>query len=151
MPRSSMHVYIAVQSPSLWAALLFVITRPGRKSSWLAALSHCKQFFICVFPKRFCQASLPISTTYFKNKILMFCRELWCSEEKYEYKMQPFSCYNSKRNYEITVVQEIHISRLELQRWSLEFVLFFSKVYIWDLGLRFGANSFWDHVMQISR
>ncbi len=30
-----------------------------------------------------------------------------------------------KRNYEITVVQEIHISRLELQRWSLEFVFSF--------------------------
>jgi hypothetical protein len=43
----------------------------------------------------------------------------------------------SKRYYEISVVQEIYISRLELQGWSLEFVIFFSKVYIWDLGLRF--------------
>ncbi len=64
--------------------------------------------------------------------------------------MQPFSCQHrdqhiSKRNYEISVVQEIHISRLELQRGSLEFVISFSKVYIWDRGL---ATSFWDHVIK---
>jgi hypothetical protein len=44
-------------------------------------------------------------------------------------------------NYEITVVQEIHISRLELQRWPLYllcYVISFSKICIWDLGLRFG-------------
>ncbi len=39
--------------------------------------------------------------------------------------MQPFSCqlreqHISKRSYEISVVQEIHIFRLELQRWSCE-------------------------------
>ncbi len=68
--------------------------------------------------------------------------------------MQPFSCQHreqhiSKCNYEISEVQEIHISRLELQRWSLEFVISFSKVYIcdWDVGL---GNSFWDHVILIS-
>jgi hypothetical protein len=38
----------------------------------------------------------------------------------------------------IIVVQEVHISRLELQRWSLEFDISFSYVYIWDLGLKFG-------------
>jgi hypothetical protein len=38
----------------------------------------------------------------------------------------------SKLNY---VVQEIHLSRLELQRWSLEFVISFSKVYILDIGV----------------
>ncbi len=82
MPRSSMHVYIAVQSSSL----LFVITRfCRRKSSWRAALSHCKQFFIYVFPKRFSRASLLISTTYLQNKIIMFCLELWFSLEKYEW------------------------------------------------------------------
>jgi hypothetical protein len=43
----------------------------------------------------------------------------------------------SKRNYEITVVQEIHIFRLELQRWPLQFIISFSKVYVWDLGLKF--------------
>jgi hypothetical protein len=37
------------------------------------------------------------------------------------------------QNFEITVVKEIHVSKLEIQRWSLEFVLFFSKLYIWDL------------------
>ncbi len=58
--------------------------------------------------------------------------------------MQPFSCqhkeqHTSKWNYQINVVlQYIHISRLELQRWSLEFVFSHSKEYIWDLGLRFG-------------
>jgi hypothetical protein len=44
------------------------------------------------------------------------------------------------------VVYEIHISRLELQRWHLEFAISFSKTYIWDLGLRL-ADSFWDHVV----
>jgi hypothetical protein len=42
-------------------------------------------------------------------------------------------------------MDEIYISRLELQRWSLEFVISFSKIYILDLGVRFddvgGANS----------
>ncbi len=57
----------------------------------------------------------------------------------------------SKRCYEITAVWEIHISRLELQRCPLVFVISFSKVYtvvgIWEWGL---ANSFCDHVIQIS-
>jgi hypothetical protein len=57
--------------------------------------------------------------------------------------MKPFSCQHreqhiSKWNYEITVVQEIHISRLELQNWPLEFFITLSKEYFWDLGLRFG-------------
>jgi hypothetical protein len=42
------------------------------------------------------------------------------------------------QNYEIKVVQEIHLSRLKLQRQSLEFFISFSKVYICYLGLRFG-------------
>ncbi len=55
--------------------------------------------------------------------------------------MQPFSFQHkenhiSKRNYEISLVQAVHISWLELQRWSFEFVIFFSKVYIWDLGIQ---------------
>jgi hypothetical protein len=37
------------------------------------------------------------------------------------------------------------IYSLELQRCSLEFVISVFKIYIWDL-----ANSFWDHVFQIS-
>jgi hypothetical protein len=36
----------------------------------------------------------------------------------------------SKQNYEITVVQENHISRLELQRWPLEFGISYSEVYV---------------------
>jgi hypothetical protein len=53
--------------------------------------------------------------------------------------MQHREQYISKQNYEITVVQEIHMSSLELQRWPLEFFYFISisKVYIWDLGMRF--------------
>ncbi len=51
-----------------------------------------------------------------------------------------------KRYYEIKVVQEIHISTLELQKWPFEFVISFSKVYFYDSGL---ANSFY-HEIQIS-
>jgi hypothetical protein len=51
---------------------------------------------------------------------------------------QPFSCQNreqhlSNGNYEITVVQEIYIPRLEQQVWPQVFVISFSIVYIWDL------------------
>jgi hypothetical protein len=90
---------------------------------------------------RFSQATLLPNFNYIFPKvnynvlsgIFILCIEV-------QYKMQPFSreLQISKRNYEITVKKEIHVSRLELQRWSLEFVIFFSKVYIWDLGLRFG-------------
>ncbi len=43
----------------------------------------------------------------------------------------------SKWNYEIIVLQEIHISRIELQRWPLDFFISFSKVFIWDVELSF--------------
>jgi hypothetical protein len=66
--------------------------------------------------------------------------------------MQPFSHHHTgfreqhiyKQNYEILVVQENHISRLELKRCFLEFIIFFSKAYtvfgIWTEVwiLRFG-------------
>jgi hypothetical protein len=73
----------------------------------------------------------------------MFCLELWYSVE---YKMQPFSCKHreqhiSKQDYEISPVQEIHIYIVEPQRWSLEFVISYSKIFIWDLALML-ANSF---------
>jgi hypothetical protein len=69
----------------------------------------------------------------------MFCLELWYSSE---YKMQPVSCQHiSKQDYEISAVQKIHNYRLEPQRWSLEFVISYSEVFIWDLALRL-ANSF---------
>jgi hypothetical protein len=45
------------------------------------------------------------------------------------------------------LVEEIYISGLELQRF--ESVIFFSKIYIWDVGVRFGYF-FRDHVIQIS-
>jgi hypothetical protein len=46
-------------------------------------------------------------------------------------------------------MEEIYISRLELQRWYLEFVISISKTYlgIWEKDL---VNSFGDHVTQIS-
>ncbi len=77
----------------------------------------------------------------------MFCLEIWYPVA--QYKMQPFSREQpiSKGNYEFAVVKEIHISRLELQRWSLEFVISLSKVYIWDCG---SADFFWDHVIETS-
>ncbi len=73
----------------------------------------------------------------------MFCLELWYSVE---YKMQSFSCqyreqHISEQDYEIPAVQVIHNYRLEPQRWSLEFVISYSKVFIWDLALML-ANSF---------
>jgi hypothetical protein len=72
----------------------------------------------------------------------MFCLELRFSVDKYHYSpidaAIQLSVYISKQNYETSVVQEIYISRLELERQSLEFFISFFKVYIWDLGLRFG-------------
>ncbi len=101
--------------------------------------------------KRFSQPSLLISTTYFQNRIIMFCLELLYSAEN---KMQSFGCQHREQhiyipNYEITVVQEIHISRLGLQILTIEFVIpFLNYIFgIWDRGL---ANSFSDHVIQIS-
>jgi hypothetical protein len=38
--------------------------------------------------------------------------------------------YISKRNYESTVVQETHISRIEQEKWPLNFVTSFPKVYL---------------------
>jgi hypothetical protein len=35
-------------------------------------------------------------------------------------------------------MQEIDISGVELQKWSLEFVISFSEIYFLDLGVRFG-------------
>ncbi len=52
--------------------------------------------------------------------------------------MHPFSCQH-KRNNEITVVQEINISRLELPRWPFEVVISFLK-YTFTVG--FGIE-FW--------
>jgi hypothetical protein len=54
----------------------------------------------------------------------------------------------SKQDY-VIVVEVIHISSLETQRWPIEFVISFSKVYFWDLALRFVAYSFQSHVIQI--
>jgi hypothetical protein len=41
-------------------------------------------------------------------------------------------------NYRSDLMEEIYISELELQRWSLKIFISFSKIYFWYLGLRFG-------------
>jgi hypothetical protein len=56
---------------------------------------------------------------------MKFCTEV-------QYKMQPINCqhreqYISKKESS-NLIEKIYISGLELQRWSLEFVIFFSKV-----------------------
>ncbi len=43
-----------------------------------------------------------------------------------------FKGQNFQWNHEISMIHKIHISELKLQRWSLEFVISFSKVNIWD-------------------
>jgi hypothetical protein len=70
---------------------------------------------------------------YFRNRTVMFCLEL-CSHSAVSNREQ----HISKHKYEILIVQEIHISRLELRRLSLEFVISFYKVCILDFGFRFG-------------
>jgi hypothetical protein len=60
---------------------------------------------------------LCIPKIYLAKPIIMFCLELLYS---IEYKMQPFSFQHreqhiSQQDYEISVVEEIHISRLEPQ------------------------------------
>ncbi len=53
---------------------------------------------------------------------MKFCTEV-------QYKMQPREQYISKKESS-NLIEKIYISGLELQRWSLEFVIFFSKVRI---------------------
>ncbi len=55
----------------------------------------------------------------------------------------------SKRNYEITVVHQIHIfPDKNYKKWSFEMLFHFLKYIfgIWDGGL---ANSLQDHVIQV--
>jgi hypothetical protein len=71
----------------------------------------------------------------FLSGIMMFCE---LQDAAIQLLYQQREQHISEQDKEISVVEEIHISRLESQRWSLEFVISFSKVYIWDLTLRFG-------------
>jgi hypothetical protein len=64
-------------------------------------------FHLCIPTKDLAKFSILISTIFFQNRIIMFCLD-----------------------YAFTVVQEIHISRLELQRWSLDFFISFPTVYV---------------------
>jgi hypothetical protein len=67
--------------------------------------------------------------------------------------MQPFSCHLleqhiSKRNYESTAVQEIHISELEPQKGPLKLIFPFLSIY---LGLRYEKLTFfWKHLLPIN-
>ncbi len=90
----------------------------------------------------FTNSRTPKQNYYVLSGIMKFCIESTVMDAAVSTEQ-----HISKWIYEITEVQEIYISRLELQRWSLEFVISFSKVYILDWGL---ANSLWDHVIQIS-
>jgi hypothetical protein len=79
----------------------------------------------CIPKKSFSQASFIKSSKYFQNRIIMF------GLHSVEYRMQPLSCQHrkqhfSKQEYDISVAQEIHISKLASQRWSLEFVISFT-------------------------
>ncbi len=118
-----MHIFVRGVARSYWAlqADIFVTT-------------HCKQFSIYVFPKRLSQDS--ISTKYFCLEYAILDRStvLDAALHLTEHSEQ----HISKWNYEISVAQEIHISRLDLQIRSVEFVISLCKVYIRDLALRFG-------------
>jgi hypothetical protein len=84
--------------------------------------------------KRFSQASLLISTNYFQNRIIMSCLELWYSgvlEAAIQLSAYIGIAYFQAELWNFSsTVQETHISILEQQRWSLEYVISFSKVYI---------------------
>jgi hypothetical protein len=70
-------------------------------------------FHLCIPPKRYSQASLPKLTKNFQNRIIIFCLELCYSGEKYittDAAIQHISKL-ILMIYEISVVQEIHISR----------------------------------------
>ncbi len=108
---------------------------------FISQVTHCKQFSIYVLPVKI-QPSLTSKINlkkFIKQNynvlagIIIFCTVLDAALQ-----LQHREHYISKRNYEISVVQVIHISKLELRRQSLEYVIFFSKVYILDLGLKFG-------------
>jgi hypothetical protein len=89
-----------------------------------------------------------ISTIYLHNRTIIFYSELCYSVEKYT---RITRCSHSavriannllwKDNSNL--MEEIYISELELQTWSLEFVLSFSKIYIrileWGLLIPFGS------------
>jgi hypothetical protein len=90
--------------------------------------------------KIFSQVSLRMSTKDFQNgnyhvlsEIMIFWREvLYCTVLDAAIQMHREQ-RKSKWNNEVSVIKrEIHTSMLELQRWSLEFDIPFSKVYICD-------------------
>jgi hypothetical protein len=62
--------------------------------------------------------------------------------------MQPFSCHDREQHIfhtglgNFSRVLEIHISRLEPQRWSPEFVISFSKSIYLELGIKVWLISF---------
>ncbi len=53
-------------------------------------------------------------------------------------------------NYSSNLMEDIYISGLELQRWSLEFVIQLSKIKYLGLGFEVWLIPFWDHAIHIS-
>jgi hypothetical protein len=97
-------------------------------------------------------------TKYLQSIIIIFCLEcmiFWI--EKYSTRFSHFDVSMRtiyfQRKYVIgctvIILWRICISGLELQRWSVEFVISFLKIHVWDLRGRFGYFLFWGHVIQI--
>jgi hypothetical protein len=88
---------------------------------------HCKHFSINVFPKNglakpqfYYQLNICKKQNY---NVLSGIMVLWREVRNYRCSHSAISVRNniiSKRSYEITVVQDIHMSKSELKRWPLE-------------------------------
>ncbi len=105
---------------------------------------HTANNFLFMYSKNYFWCQLNISKKRSNNVmswIMIFCREVVSILGKTHF----------QQNYVISELQEIYISRLELQRSPLAFVISFSEVqYIFgilDWGL---ASSFWNYEIQIS-
>jgi hypothetical protein len=59
---------------------------------------------------------------------MIFCREKSIVLDAAAVSCQYREQHISKWNYEISVLHEIHISRLDLQRWTLEFVISYKQI-----------------------
>ena len=87
---------------------------------------HRKHFF-CILKKDFAKSRSQISTKYLQPdyitlfRIMIFCREVQYYSMLSAYREQ----HISEQDYENSVVLEIHISKLEPQRWSPEFFLMY--------------------------
>ncbi len=107
--------------------------------------------------KRFCQTSLLISSKYFHQRIIMICLGLLYDilytstvlDAAILLSAQGTTYIPTNRigNYSSTGDSYFQI---RTQRCAHRFCSFLPIVYIWELGFEDLANSFWDHVIQIS-